>query len=291
MTQGTDLHPLHPARWVAEQLCGCGFTNLRILVFTRASTLILANEPDGSQVVVKSGFGSNHVLDELPEELRAASYGFYWYRALTPEERLLTRKDFQYEVATALECSGIDSVVPVLQTGHCDRFDWYTMPYLPEGNFQQCVSPTNDIQLLRSRWAILSDIAGALHALHEYGVVHRDVYAENVLISHGRGFVTDFGASRHLDEPRGPSTRGPEVHWAPEYLTDYAHAHSASDVYSLAVLTHRATFGDLPRISPPDVTFEMPSYLRDAIFSALSRDSRQRPSMNAFRDSLIRAAQ
>ncbi|MCP2337542.1 protein kinase domain-containing protein [Actinomadura rupiterrae] len=284
----TVLHPLHPAAWVLDQLGDNGWHVDRLLSFTRASTLALIHRPGQTPVVLKAGFGNDHVLSELDPDLRAAAYGFYWYRALTAEERRLSRADFRHEIDTARDASGVAQVVPLLDEGTLPRFDWYTMPYLAEGDFRTLLSaPDPD---LAYGYRVLADIAAALVGLHQLGVVHRDVYAENILLDNGKGHLTDLGASRRLGIPRGPSGRPPEPHWPPEYSTSYATATPAADVYSLAVLTYRFTSGDLPRLHGDAHLTQLPAPLRDVISAALLPASSNRPAMTELHHALKEAA-
>jgi hypothetical protein len=110
------------------------------------------------------------------------------------------------------------------------------------------------------------------------------VYQENILIHQGRGHITDLGASRRAQAPRGPRSRSPEVHWAPEYATDYAKATPAADVYSLAVLSHRYLTGDIPRLHHEQSG--LPQNLRRLLRAALAPAPHDRPAMPELRDAL-----
>ncbi len=206
-----DLHPLHPAAWVIEQTRAAGWEVLDLLTFTRASTLLLVSRNGKPPVVLKAGFGSNHVLAEMDDTTRRAAYGFYWYAEMTSRERSLTREDFHHETALTRAATGIERVVPLLEEGGFGRFDWYTMPYCEGGNFRPFLSHgSSDGEQGRVRGlSVLADVADGLHCLHQRGIVHRDVYQENILIHEGRGLVTDLGAARRTDTPRGPASRGP----------------------------------------------------------------------------------
>lgn len=287
------LHPLHPAAWVLEQARDAGWQVHDLLAFTRASTLILASRDSEPPVVFKAGFGSNHVLAELDDDTRPAAYGFYWYAEMTERERALTREDFRHEIAVTRAAAGAEHVVPLLEEGTSDRFDWYTMPYCPGGNFRPhlAATPTStgeDTKDMTTGLAILADVAEGLRCLHQRGLVHRDVYQENILIRQGRGLITDLGAARRTDTPRGPTGRGPEVHWPPEYATSYDQATAAADTFSLAVLAYRFLCADIPRHGGRlDVA---PAALRPVLAAALAPAPKNRPAMSELRDALRQAA-
>ncbi|WP_328953263.1 protein kinase domain-containing protein [Kitasatospora purpeofusca] len=277
-----NLHPLHPAAWVLDQVRESGWNVHDLFAFTRASTLVKASRPGQTPVVLKAGFGSNHVLAELDEATRPAAYGFYWYAQMTEPERALAREDFLHEAELTRAAGGTDHVVPLLECGSCERFDWYTMPHCADGNFRTLMGNTS-----RSRGlGILADVADGLYNLHQRGIVHRDVYQENILIHEGRGLITDLGAARRTDTPRGPARRGPEVHWPPEYATAYDHATPAADVFSLAVLTYRYLRADIPRFSSSGELTYLSGDLMATIVAALAQAPAARPAMDELRDAL-----
>lgn len=285
-----SLHPMHPAAWVLDQLGADGWRVNNLLSFTRASTLVLVSRGDSAPVVLKAGFGSNHVLAELDEEDRLAAYGFYWYTEMTPDERALAREDFRHEISVARTATGTEHVVPLLEEGTTDRFDWYTMPYCPGGSFRSWLVGPHDQKSTTTGLSILADVAVGLTQLHERGIVHRDVYQENVLVHDGRGLITDLGAARRTTVPRGPAGRGPEVHWPPEYASAYSTATPAADVFSLAILAYRFVCGDIPRHGHSRLD-SAPASLRPLLAGALASEPKNRPEMTELRDGLRQAAE
>ncbi|MDX2680064.1 protein kinase domain-containing protein [Streptomyces sp. NY05-11A] len=285
------LHPLHPAAWVLDRIRDAGWHVHDLLVFTRASTLVLASRDDAPPVVLKAGFGSNHVLAELDEDTRRAAYGFYWYAEMTETERALAREDFRHEIAITRTAAGAEHVVPLLEEGTTDRFDWYTMPYCSGGNFRPLLTagPARNRHEAATGLGILADVAEGLRLLHERQIVHRDVYQENILISDGIGLITDLGAARRIDTPRGPAARGPEVHWPPEYSASYDRATPAADVFSLAVLVYRFLCADIPRHGHSGLGVA-PASLRPVISAALAPAPQDRPPIGELRDALRQAA-
>ena len=277
------LDPLHPAAWVVKELCADGWNVHDLLAFTRSSTLVVASRGSAPPLVVKAGFGSNHVLQQLDDRQRPAAYGFYWYQQLTDEERALSRDDFRHERDLTISASGVDHVVPALDHGDGEHFDWYAMPLCDGGNFRPYLAgPSDQASGLR----ILGDIASGIAALHAHGIVHRDVYQENVLVHGGRGLLTDLGAGRRIDTPRGPRSRMAEPHWPPEYAANYDSASTAADVFSLAVLIFRFIAGDLPRIGGRQDTARLPAPLRETVINSLQHTPAMRPSADELASAL-----
>lgn len=93
------------------------------------------------------------------------------------------------------------------------------------------------------------EIARALQAAHDKGIVHRDVKPQNVLIDEdGRAKVTDFGIARTLEED-GLTADGRVLG-----TTDYVSPEQAlgkrvgpqSDLYSLGIVLFEMLTGDVP---------------------------------------------
>lgn len=91
------------------------------------------------------------------------------------------------------------------------------------------------------------EVARALAAVHQAGLVHRDVKAQNVMREDGgRVVLMDFGAG---EDVRGfaarPGTAGTPVYMAPEVLSG-GWATAQSDIYSLGVLLFYLVTGKHP---------------------------------------------
>ncbi|MCA9264728.1 MAG: protein kinase [Planctomycetales bacterium] len=152
--------------------------------------------------------------------------------------------------------------------------------------------------------------ASALHAAHEYGVVHRDVKPSNLLLDgDGKVWVTDFGLARFQSE--GTLTRSGDLvgtvrYMSPEQtLGGSAFVDHRADVYSLGatlyeLLTLRAAHGeDGPALiqsiqlreppRPRSVRAEIPRDLETIIGKAMSKDREGRyASMRDLQDDLQR---
>ena len=92
-------------------------------------------------------------------------------------------------------------------------------------------------------------LASALGAVHDAGLLHRDIKTQNVMRdAGGRVLLTDFGAGRELFVSADGHADGPAgtpLYLAPEVL-EGAPASRASDVYSLGVLLYFLVSGSFP---------------------------------------------
>ncbi|GAA3121950.1 hypothetical protein GCM10010466_11080 [Planomonospora alba] len=101
--------------------------------------------------------------------------------------------------------------------------------------------------------AVAAKIATVLAAAHERGVVHRDVTAENVLLTEDGAKLLDFGIAAFVGEEDDRTCEyGTPPYVAPERLTGRV-ADPASDVYSLGVLLFEMLTGAPPY---PERTWE-----------------------------------
>ena len=82
------------------------------------------------------------------------------------------------------------------------------------------------------------ELCSALAAVHDAGLVHRDVKAQNVIREpKGRVVLMDFGAGQLIADAVGGAGAGTPLYLAPEMFAD-APASAQTDIYALGVLLY-----------------------------------------------------
>jgi len=156
---------------------------------------------------------------------------------------------------------------------------------------------------------LVAQIAAALDAAHEAGVIHCDVKPANVIVDQqGTAKLTDFGIARAARGPREHELIGTARYIAPERIEGHAPT-ERSDIYSLGLVAYELIAG-----RPPNAEMETEDLLRvrldgrppslrsarvgisqaiDAVVGkALARDPQSRyASAGAFAHDLLAASQ
>ena len=113
---------------------------------------------------------------------------------------------------------------------------------------------------LAARLRVLTDVAAGLAAIHDKGLVHRDIKPDNIMVrASGQALIVDFGLARASAFGAGSGVAGTREYIAPEVLAGEA-ATPASDQYAWWVLV-REVLRECP----------MPSRQRAKIDAAIAR--------------------
>ncbi len=123
-------------------------------------------------------------------------------RELAGVERCRDPRLTESELAASLDHPNI---IPIYAVGEADDRIFISMRYV-EGHDLAAVLSNGPLAPDRAL-SIVSQIAGALDAAHDGGLVHGDVKPSNVLVAPGAGrvgedhvYLADFGLSRHCHE-------------------------------------------------------------------------------------------
>jgi len=93
-----------------------------------------------------------------------------------------------------------DNLCPVYEVGEVEGHSYIAMQYVAGGSIKEIA----DLLDIRDKVGIMVDVADALQAAHQAGLIHRDIKPANVLVERNpdgtwHPFVVDFGIARDMD--------------------------------------------------------------------------------------------
>ncbi|MFC7381718.1 BMP family ABC transporter substrate-binding protein [Sphaerisporangium rhizosphaerae] len=227
-------------------------------------TVYLAESSAGERVAIKV-LHPHHAMDENAERM------------------------FLREVATARRVATF-STARVIEVGTANHQPYIVSEYVQGASLEQRVrerGPLTGDELVR----LALGTAGALAAIHQAGVVHRDFKPSNVLLGPDGPRVIDFGIARALDSVTvtASGVAGTPTYMAPEQIAG-EQVGPPADVFAWAVTmvfaaTGRRAFGgtSVPSVlhavltAEPDLT-ELPGSLRPLLGRCLAKDPQARPT-------------
>ncbi len=141
---------------------------------------------------------------------------------------------------------------------------------------------------------IAREVSEALSHAHSYGIIHRDIKPDNVMISGGHAVVSDFGIARAVSAAGGDSLTqtgmavGTPAYMSPEQAAGDPSVDARADVYSLACMLYEMLVGQVPftgpnaqaimarhtmdMVTPPQIMRQsIPDELQDVIMCAMEK--------------------
>ena len=166
---------------------------------------------------------------------------------------------FKREARSAASLSH-PNIVQVYDRGDTEEGASYiAMEYVPGGTLKEKIVGEGPLGA-REAAALGAQVAEALGAAHERGMVHRDIKPQNVLLSgKGDAKVADFGIARagsSVTISRTGSVMGTAGYMSPEQALGKP-ATPKSDLYSLGVVLYEALTGELPYTADNPIAVSM----------------------------------
>ena len=142
-------------------------------------------------------------------------------------------------------------ILPLHDSGEAGELLFYVMPYVEGESLRERLARSGELPIPEAI-RILRDVADALAAAHERGVVHRDIKPGNVLLTGRHALVTDFGVAKAVSEAVGTpdltatgGALGTPAYMAPEQASSDPVDHRA-DIYAFGVLAYELLTGERP---------------------------------------------
>ncbi len=189
------------------------------------------------------------------------------------------------------------NIVNVYDVGDEDGIYYIIMELIDGKNLKEYIKEKGRLSTLEAA-KITRQIAEALQVAHEFGVVHRDIKPQNILLTRdGSVKVTDFGIAIAGDGATvtiGNEIIGSVQYFSPEQARGEV-AGKKSDLYSLGIILYEILTGKVPysgespvavamkhlqeQIIPPRrLVSSIPDSLEQVVMKAVEKDSADRYS-------------
>jgi serine/threonine-protein kinase len=151
------------------------------------------------------------------------------------------------------------NIVAAIDVGESDGVYYFAMEYVDGETLAQELKRQGPLPEERAI-AIAVEVAKALDAAHQRGLIHRDIKPDNIMLARdGRVRVTDFGLARMVDPDGRPTTDssrfiGTPAYMAPEQVKGQPDVDCRADIFSLGVTLFQMLTGERPFTGPNTVS-------------------------------------
>ncbi|MDH3198386.1 MAG: protein kinase, partial [Candidatus Krumholzibacteria bacterium] len=167
-----------------------------------------------------------------------------------PDSAVASDEDRARFVREAQDAAALDhpNICTIYEIGEADGQLFIAMAFVDDESVKERIDRDGALPPAEAiRIAI--QVADALAAAHEHGIVHRDIKSANVMLTaKGRALVMDFGLAERMDRVQvtpDSSTLGTVAYGAPEQARGESVDHR-SDIWSLGVTLYEMLTGSLP---------------------------------------------
>jgi serine/threonine protein kinase len=181
---------------------------------------------------------------ELDSDVAVKALADNWAQRLDVRERFL-------EEARILRRADSDHIVRVYDIGEVDGTPYFVMTYADQGSLARQLEPGRPLPVPRVV-DLVSQAGAGLAVLHEYGVIHRDIKPQNLLLRKAgsagdRLLVADLGVAKAMLHASGlTQVVGTPAYMAPEQATGGS-IDARADVHALAAVAYQMLTGELAR--------------------------------------------
>lgn len=167
------------------------------------------------------------------------------YPHMLSDENSVKRFEREAKVAIRLQHPHI---VPIVDFGEHDGQVYIAMKYMAGNSLSRMFEIPRAVKL-KNVVGLLRQVADALDYAHQYGVIHRDLKLQNILMDDKKqAYLADFGIARLVDGTKLTATgqiAGTPMYMSPEQVRGKAIDHR-SDIYSFSVMAYLMLTGYYP---------------------------------------------
>ncbi len=171
------------------------------------------------------------------------------------QSEMLARFHQEMEVLAQLEHPGIARLFEAGEVHVAGQEQpWYAMEFVNGVPLDAYVK--RESLSVRQIFALVSQVARAMHYAHQRGVIHRDLKPANILVTQdGVPKILDFGIARFTRSGQADDIRvqtrvgqilGTLAYMSPEQLSNSGLVDVRADVYALGIILYELLSGELP---------------------------------------------
>ena len=142
------------------------------------------------------------------------------------------------------------NIVPVLDRGEIDGSLYLTQAFIGGGSLEERLEREGRLSL-EDTVRICDQVAAGLDAMHEAGLVHRDVKPPNIMLdTEGKAFIADLGLAKDREASVILTRLGQAVgsihYMSPEQIRAEREPDARTDVYGLGCVVYECISGSPP---------------------------------------------
>ncbi len=141
-------------------------------------------------------------------------------------------------------------ITRIIDYGFIENKPYIVIEYIDGFTLSEFIKASEDDIAETNILKLIGMVASGLYEAHKNGIIHRDMKAQNIIISReGRPYITDLGLARDvadLNITQASVVMGSPAYMAPENFTSEAGIDLRSDIYSLGCTAYFAAFKMLP---------------------------------------------
>lgn len=134
------------------------------------------------------------------------------------------KKKFEQEILMLKEI-GLPCVPSVVFAGELQDVPFYIMDYVDGHTFEQAIFKEGQIFSLPESLYILKKLLKIVIAIHQKGIVHRDLRIPNILIKKDQLYIIDFGLAAYInpnfgkiDNPKKAENHSSDLYYTGHFL-------------------------------------------------------------------------
>lgn len=167
---------------------------------------------------------------------------------------------FRKEAQAVAALSSHPNIVNVFDVGCSEDGDHYLiMEYVEGETLKEVINKNGSLSVKESLDYTNQILAGLSHA-HSYGVIHRDIKPQNIIITHGNQVkIMDFGLAMNLSDSTmtyDASVFGSVYYIAPE-IAQKGMGDARADIYSTGIVLYEMLTGELPFSGDSPITIAL----------------------------------